>query len=1365
MKKSMLSLHLILLLAVGVTNIFGGYSLSFDGVDDYAEIVNCDELAGLAEITVSAWIKPANLTSTGVIAAKWANPEGPDRAYTFRVDQSGIVAVNIRTANGGDYAATFSTSEMAVNEWAYLSFSYSTPDLKLFLNGIERASTTTSGGNIIPSSTSLLFGNSDGLTQSYEGLMDEVSIWDVSLTETQIQAFMNLSLQGDESNLIGHWNLNEGVGMTFSDLNINGNNGSVYGAIWSTDVPPTPSEQIDFSLEFGQGDYMQIPMSESLSTFNTFTVELWYHETNGANETIFGSENSNPTGGRIQIMRYGGNFDIAVFDGSLTIANSSVAGVSSGTWQHLALSYDGDHVRFFIDGSVAWQAQASLGEISLADDVFVVNRHSWNGGASSNLIGLIDEIRISENARYTSAFTPSTQVFAPDAHTVGLWHFNNDLQDMSGNQNHGVANGTGFSDNTPGLVPLEEETSNTHSLEFDDIDRINLDSPFTTSELQNITIETWVWADSSSDLIYYGSDCGKNIFSQGSDPSHWADFGFGLADNGGIPCLQVEFGHYEQYFLTTNSNQFPLAVWNHVTVTYSARVVQLFINGQFVSSQDIGVDPVNSDRIATIGSRVPRDDVHQGWAGLIDEFRVWSRVLDQSEIQSNMYTELTGSESDLLGYWNFNGGTGTQLIDQTTNGNNGTILGATWSTDVPFTGSVTTSNLTWSLQIQGSQSSLNDVDNYLGVAPDASNGFDAAHDEAEPPASPGSSLSLYFPHTEWNHTLGDDFSSDIRPEIDLSDTMQVWDFEVVSTDDGNVSLNFQYMDIPDVPVILENEDTGERVFLVHNDSYDFTAVANMTYFFKVSIGDTTAPQVHAGRSFSGPRILRAGHPHDLDFFALDGFMVDQMDLLFSSDSGNYFEPFATFGDTTDHEWLTPDDFDNVLYGAAVQIKAIDYAGNSATAESDYVLTIASDSLFADVYSGWTLWGAPIEPTVDTMATNIGDDFTGYWTTYDYVDNGYTYDGFLYQGEGYWLGTLEDTEVDVVGMASGWAEEVSLSLGWDLLSNPLVTDVYLDSLIIINNSSADTMRYPQAVAAGWVNSIYAFDGNGYVEPDVLKPWQGYWFGVLAENLVAKFPIHRHDQTVLARDDREDGWLIQLFAETSNGAEDNLLMLGAHPEASDDFDNGFDEVRPPQAPGTRFVQLDILHPEWDFPLGDAFIRDIRSENLDDANEDWIVNVDGSEAEITLTWDLLDVPESFDVGIDLDGDGIFEDLSSFESLIIPAGSQFVLRAGVNALSVDQLSIPTEFLLNQNYPNPFNPSTTITYGLPEISDIKVTIYDITGREVIQLVNSSQMVAGYHDIIWSGMDSGSHSVSTGLYFTRIEAGDYTKTIKMLFLK
>jgi len=95
---------------------------------------------------------------------------------------------------------------------------------------------------------------------------------------------------------------------------------------------------------------------------------------------------------------------------------------------------------------------------------------------------------------------------------------------------------------------------------------------------------------------------------------------------------------------------------------------------------------------------------------------------------------------------------------------------------------------------------------------------------------------------------------------------------------------------------------------------------------------------------------------------------------------------------------------------------------------------------------------------------------------------------------------------------------------------------------------------------------------------------------------------------------------------------------------------------------------------------------------------------------------------------------------------------------------SHPIDFILNQNYPNPFNPSTTIQYSLPEAGSIKLTIFDILGQEVTTLRDGSQS-RGNCKVQWNGMDQSGNPVSTGVYFARLEAGEYSHTIKMLYLK
>ncbi len=94
----------------------------------------------------------------------------------------------------------------------------------------------------------------------------------------------------------------------------------------------------------------------------------------------------------------------------------------------------------------------------------------------------------------------------------------------------------------------------------------------------------------------------------------------------------------------------------------------------------------------------------------------------------------------------------------------------------------------------------------------------------------------------------------------------------------------------------------------------------------------------------------------------------------------------------------------------------------------------------------------------------------------------------------------------------------------------------------------------------------------------------------------------------------------------------------------------------------------------------------------------------------------------------------------------------------------IPETFSLSQNYPNPFNPTTTISFGLPKDSQVKVEVYNLLGQKVKVLFNGLAK-AGYKSLIWDGKDNAGKPVSSGVYFYRIDAGSYHDSKKMMMLK
>jgi hypothetical protein len=94
----------------------------------------------------------------------------------------------------------------------------------------------------------------------------------------------------------------------------------------------------------------------------------------------------------------------------------------------------------------------------------------------------------------------------------------------------------------------------------------------------------------------------------------------------------------------------------------------------------------------------------------------------------------------------------------------------------------------------------------------------------------------------------------------------------------------------------------------------------------------------------------------------------------------------------------------------------------------------------------------------------------------------------------------------------------------------------------------------------------------------------------------------------------------------------------------------------------------------------------------------------------------------------------------------------------------LPAEFSLSNNYPNPFNPETRIGYFIPKACQVKLEVFNILGQRVRMLVDENQ-TAGKREITWDGKDENGNEVASGVYFYRLQAGDFTQTKKMVLIR
>jgi hypothetical protein len=153
----------------------------------------------------------------------------------------------------------------------------------------------------------------------------------------------------------------------------------------------------------------------------------------------------------------------------------------------------------------------------------------------------------------------------------------------------------------------------------------------------------------------------------------------------------------------------------------------------------------------------------------------------------------------------------------------------------------------------------------------------------------------------------------------------------------------------------------------------------------------------------------------------------------------------------------------------------------------------------------------------------------------------------------------------------------------------------------------------------------------------------------------------------------------------------------------------------------------------------------------------------------WGQASIPVS-----DIRGEFIDLRMLSYEFVILEvngAGCEFALDdiywdggGTVSIIEGELGTTPTRFSLNNNFPNPFNPVTSLRYTLPEQAPVTLTIYDLMGREVTRLINTTQE-AGFKSVQWNAVDSFGNPVSAGVYLYQIQAGKYLQTKKMVLLK
>lgn len=388
----------------------------------------------------------------------------------------------------------------------------------------------------------------------------------------------------------------------------------------------------------------------------------------------------------------------------------------------------------------------------------------------------------------------------------------------------------------------------------------------------------------------------------------------------------------------------------------------------------------------------------------------------------------------------------------------------------------------------------------------------------------------------------------------------------------------------------------------------------------------------------------------------------------------------------------------------------------------------NEEVNVNILSGWNMISLPLEVLNSDYNFVYPDGVEG--TLYGF-DETYILTEYMVPGNGYWLYFDEGTTSTVTGSSIN-SVTISLEEGWNLIGGvssivPVSSIIDLDEIIV-------------------PGTFYEFNGT-YVNSTNLEPGKGYWV-----NIVSSGEITINSDSGNRAKDSQFGYELNANTLQISPVGENHLpqVLYFGTDISEGERQRFSlPPKPPVVSSGKPAKYFDIRFNTDSNLCGSFGEIIVENTSEKLTIDYNIKIEGEEH---LNW-VLNSDE-----------GNSYVLSGADNITIPSAGKFTLEQNPG--------IPEKYFLHQNFPNPFNPITTFHYQLPKQSHVNLTLYDLLGREVRQLVNAIQE-KGRKSVRWDATDEKGSLVSAGVYLIQLQSGnpignspnDFVQTRKILLIK
>ena len=366
------------------------------------------------------------------------------------------------------------------------------------------------------------------------------------------------------------------------------------------------------------------------------------------------------------------------------------------------------------------------------------------------------------------------------------------------------------------------------------------------------------------------------------------------------------------------------------------------------------------------------------------------------------------------------------------------------------------------------------------------------------------------------------------------------------------------------------------------------------------------------------------------------------------------------------------------------------------------------------------------------------------------------------GVGYWMNLTSPADLSEEGVPASNPVEIPLEAGWNLVGCPYNQRIDFYT-VHVKDMNGVTYTLQQSLSQGIVASgLYAYALGGYQSVGVLSPYTGYW---LKTTQPCSLIISSTTGALAAGETRvvtpkpENGWVLPLTT-TCGGATDAATFIGAARAATAGCDFGTDQPKPPIPAMGSYVYTAIDNSSWT-NYGGAYSTDVRASGVKSA---WDLKVSTNLVgqKVRLAWgDMSSLPR--------DVRPMLVDLDNGQRTYMRTASAYVFTAKETPRRLQIIVDPSDassLMISPLAAAPTGAGTAISYSLSQAASVEVTVSNIAGRLVRQLVGGQMQPAGANTVLWDGRDSGGVRVPYGRYLVTIagktDTGQQVRTIMPL---